>query len=151
MPTSHPPSWSHGVKGFGTFRSQTWILQQKCIPWGWSPNTSSATVVRKHIGARDTGHFLYFYSFSYIALLHFEAFPKFLSTRFLIIAISDYRGGTCTRNRRSSFNDADKEKYRSTEGPLETWSSYNSYSYLTCCYAQALILDKLSVVRFFHF
>ena len=53
------------------------------------------TVIRKNVGARDTGHFLniFFQFFLYYFFIQF--FPRFLSTRFLITAISYYRGKRC--------------------------------------------------------
>ena len=58
--------------------------------------SSPPTVMRRNVGARDTGFLLLFVVFPICSAI-VSFFPRFLSTRFLITAISYYRGGRCNR------------------------------------------------------
>ena len=58
-------------------------------------DTPPSTVIRKTIGARDTRISYVFLSFSYEFLCILQFSLRFLSTRFLITAISYYQGGRC--------------------------------------------------------
>ena len=81
----------HGAQARSTRRGppwSTWLNYYYLLK-----NYTPPTVIRKNIGARDTGFFLYFCSFSCIFLLFFSVFSRFLSISISYHRFSYYREG----------------------------------------------------------